>query len=149
LHRRPIVTLVLATWFLGSALAAVGQGLLSRTVARRSNWPVASGWQREIAAWNVALSFAVLRSLFIPHEPSRLTILRAIEVLSLLLALNHLAAIRRRARLLHMAAFLANASLAVLTPAVIGPRERAGDVTGLLEGSLGVEEAPAEERAAR
>jgi hypothetical protein len=78
-------------WTAGFAGAAVIQGLFPRAFARRSKWGHNSGWQREIAIWNVGIltTIAALRREGADADTGLMT---GFMVLSALFGANHLAA---------------------------------------------------------
>jgi hypothetical protein len=71
--------------------AALGLALLPKTVARTMSWGYGSGWQREIAIWNLGTLTAAC-ALRKPGSQVDTSLLRGFVTLSGLFAANHLAA---------------------------------------------------------
>lgn len=92
----------LVGWLAFSVSACLVQGLAPRAAARRSTWQHSAGWQREIALWNVGLSSALVRTILEPEEPAAITLAHSLRVLSVVLGLNHVAALRGRPRFVHL-----------------------------------------------
>jgi hypothetical protein len=110
-------------WLAFSVSAGLVQGLAPRAAAGRSTWRYSAGWQREIALWNVGLSTALVRTLLEPEEPAAITLAHSLRVLSFVLGLNHVAALRRRPRFVHLGGAGGNAlAVAVLSRALEGAR---------------------------
>jgi hypothetical protein len=78
-------------WTAGFVASAVIQGLFPHAFARRSTWGYNSGWQREIAIWNVGIvtTVAALRRQGVNADKGLMT---GFTVLSALLGANHLSA---------------------------------------------------------
>jgi hypothetical protein len=92
--------------------ACVVAGLLqivaARRIGSRSAWGMAAGWQREIALWNFALCVGILYALLSHDENCKIFVARIIAVLSVLLAVNHLAAVRSHPAPTHVMGLVAN-----------------------------------------
>jgi hypothetical protein len=102
-----------------SVSAGLAQGFMSRTAARHSTWPHSAGWQREIALWNVGLSSALLRGIREPEEPAAITLGHSLRILSIVLGLNHVVALRNKPRFVHLGGAAGNAlAVAFLTRAL-------------------------------
>lgn len=104
---RPL-EVALGCWLIGSGIACVAQLVLPSRVAAGSDWGLAVGWQREVAAWNFALCVAILRVLFLRDEASQILLGQIIVVLAALLGANHVVAARRCPRFTHTVGILAN-----------------------------------------
>jgi len=104
---RPL-EIALWCWLVGSGVACVAQLILPSRVAGGSDWGLAAGWQREVAAWNFALCVAILRVLFLRDEACQILLGQAIVVLAAALGANHVAAARRCPRFTHTVGILAN-----------------------------------------
>jgi hypothetical protein len=91
---KPSAQAAVAMWLGGSAAALVTQGVFRRRFARDTAWGYNSGWQREIAVWNLGTIVAGIGITASGEEPARAQ-LRGLVVLSTLFALNHLAAALR------------------------------------------------------
>ncbi len=96
-------------WLAFSVSAGLVQGFAPRAAARRSTWQHSVGWQREIALWNVGLSSALVRTILEPEEPAAITAAHSLRILSAVLGLNHVAALRGRPRFVHIGGASGNA----------------------------------------
>lgn len=76
-------------------IAVIVQAFLPRFVANATNWGRAPGWQREIAIWNVAMFVIILGALSSRDAPGTRVVAEALVVLTALLGINHLAALRQ------------------------------------------------------
>jgi len=81
--------LLVDLWIAGFLIAAVLQTVLQKQLSSETSWGFASGWQREIAFWNIGITGLVisLRMSLPAPDPA---ILPALALLSLLLGTNHL-----------------------------------------------------------
>ena len=75
--------------------AAILQLPLERWVADGTNWGYCPGWQREIAFWNLTLLAVLVQALVWGDVPSKLFVVRAGMLLSLLTGVNHLVEVLR------------------------------------------------------
>jgi hypothetical protein len=73
-------------------ISCLGQLVLPARLAAASDWAAASGWQREIAFWNVAMYIIIVRTLRAGDAVGGRTVAIALVVLQLLAATNHTAA---------------------------------------------------------
>jgi hypothetical protein len=95
-------------WLVGFLVAAALQLLWASWLASRSAWGFASGWQREIACWNIAM-VALILALRSTRPPPDAVILPVLALLSLMLGTNHLiAAIRNPRKATHWAGLAGN-----------------------------------------
>jgi hypothetical protein len=109
----------LVGWLAFSVSAGVVQGFAPRWAAGRSTWRYSAGWQREIALWNVGLSSALVRTLLEPEEPATVTLGHSLRVLSVVLGLNHVAALGQKPRFVHLGGAAGNGlAVAFLTRAL-------------------------------
>jgi hypothetical protein len=111
-------------WLAFSVSAGLAQGFAPELSASHSTWRHSAGWQREIALWNVGLSTALLRTIREPGEPAAITLAHGLRVLSVVLGLNHVAALGSKPRFVHLGGASGNAlAVAALTWALNGPRK--------------------------
>lgn len=114
----------LVGWLVFSVSAGLTQGFLSRLAARHSTWEHSAGWQREIALWNVGLSSALVRALLEPDEPAPVALAHGLRILSVVLGLNHVVALRNKPRFVHLGGAAGNAlAVAFLSQALRDGRE--------------------------
>jgi hypothetical protein len=112
-------------WLWFSVSAGLVQGFAPRWAAGRSTWNHSPGWQREIALWNVGLSSALVRTIVEPEEPAAITLAHSLRVLSVVLGLNHVAALRSKPRFVHLGGAGGNAlAVAFLSRALAGTGAR-------------------------
>src|SRR5918996_4979197 len=78
-------------WTVGFASAAAIQGLGPRRFARHTHWGHNSGWQREIAIWNLGTLTTIGALAREPADADR-GLIAGFAVLSALFGANHLAA---------------------------------------------------------
>jgi hypothetical protein len=110
-------------WLAFSVSAGIVQGFVPRFAAGRSTWRYSAGWQREIALWNVGLSTALVRTIREPEEPAAITLAHSLRVLSVVLGLNHVAALGSKPRFVHLGGASGNAlAVASLSWALRGAR---------------------------
>ncbi|HEY4451317.1 MAG TPA: hypothetical protein VGN13_06955 [Solirubrobacteraceae bacterium] len=111
-------------WWLTFSVSACGvQAFTPRLAASRSTWRYSAGWQREIALWNVGLSTALVRTIADPDEPASLTLAHSLRVLSVVLGLNHLVALRGKPRCVHAGGLGGNVlAVALISRALGGAR---------------------------
>jgi hypothetical protein len=113
-------------WLTFSVSACLVQGLAPRLAARRSTWNYSVGWQREIALWNVGLCTALIRTIVQPKEPAAVTLAHSLRVLSVVLGLNHLVALRNRPRFVHAGGLGGNVlAVALISRGLHGSTEHA------------------------
>ena len=110
-----MVKLYLRLWALGALLSGIAHLVAPEFMAAGTSWPLAYGWQREIALFDIMLA------LYISAEVKRLpsdhlgTLLLALASLSFWLGINHLLSATSSAHwsYVHVAGCIANA-IAVL-----------------------------------
>src|SRR2546428_3818585 len=73
-------------------ISCLGQLGLPAELGAASAWGVASGWQREIAFWDLAMYIVIARTLRANDAVAGRTVAIALVVLQLLVATNHAAA---------------------------------------------------------
>jgi hypothetical protein len=78
-------------WLLAFTWAAVIQGFFPEMVASHTGWGSATGWQHEIAIWNIGM-ICVLVGILLSKIPLGKTVIPGLCILFTLLGLNHLMA---------------------------------------------------------
>jgi hypothetical protein len=100
--------IALVCWLIACAIAGLLQIAAPRRIAAGSVWGIAVGWQREIALWNFALCVGIFYALVSHDEVCKIFAGRIIAVLSILLGINHLAAVFTRPAVTHAMGIVAN-----------------------------------------
>lgn len=84
------VSLYLWTVLLAFICSALGQFFLDGSLASNGAWKHASGWQNEIAIWNIALAAIIIGALLYKDWQTNQIIAIGVMILTALLGLNHL-----------------------------------------------------------
>ncbi len=88
-NKSKILYVYISVFLFFSIISFFGQFFMADTVAKYSTWNLSSGWQSEIALWNVGIDIAIIVAL-IKRDDKYIKILAfTIAVLCLLLGLNH------------------------------------------------------------
>jgi hypothetical protein len=105
-------------------LSCLGQLVIPSALGAASAWGVASGWQREIALWNLAMYIIIARVIRANDAACGRTVAIGLVALQLLIATNHaVAAIVHRAAL-NAIMCLVNATCAAFGVLVLRARPR-------------------------
>ncbi|MGO3325113.1 hypothetical protein [Gordonia sp. (in: high G+C Gram-positive bacteria)] len=86
--RRMSPQVAVLAWLMGSSGAMILQAGFARRFARHTSWGFNSGWQREIAVWNLGAIVAGVGAVGQGSNAARAQ-LRGLVVLSALFSLNH------------------------------------------------------------
>jgi len=104
---RPL-EIALWCWLIGLGTACILQFAMPRRVATGSVWGSATGWQREVAAWNLGLCIAIIQALVLRDETCQVLLGQTIVVLAVALGANHAVAARHRLKFTHTVGILSN-----------------------------------------
>lgn len=105
-----MVKLYFRLWALGALLSGIAHLAAPEFMAAGTSWPLAYGWQREIALFDIMLALYISVEVKYVPEDHLGALLVALASLSLGLGINHLlSAIHVRWSYVHVAGCIANA----------------------------------------
>lgn len=109
----------LTLWGLGALSAFALQFFFPTMIAEGTIWGLATGWQREIALWNLGIIFVIAITVFKKEYAMIFMMTLFVTLLSLLFGINHLVALLASSQnWVHWLAFVAN-SIAFLVGIIL------------------------------
>lgn len=110
----------LTLWLLGALISFVLQFFFPAVLSGKTIWGLATGWQREIAFWNLGMAFILAIAIFKKQSPLVFAVTLAVTLLSLLFSINHLSALLTNSQSwIHWLAFTANGVAFLLGIAIL------------------------------
>lgn len=109
-----MIKIYLYSWAAGAVLSAIAHLVAPGFMASGTSWPLANGWQREIALFDIALALYIVCAVVQLPKNFLRTLVSALTLLSFCLGANHLlSAVNAHWSYIHVAGVIANASAVV------------------------------------
>ncbi len=110
-----LIKMFLFLWLVGATLSFVLHIFYPDLISDLSLWNISVGWQREIALWNLGASIGIIYALIKNNSQIYKFTMGLLLVISLLLGVNHLAAliIDKEAMLINLLGAILNLTIVV------------------------------------